>query len=933
MSYKEPAYQTSAIFGKKIQWQHLQSEDWEHLHLPGHLADQVFRILIAQSNTARFFEISVSEQCPKETYTHLARGIRRLGHEMAVINVIHNRNAGGHLIFWRKGSPVTFHHLDLEFTSPSSLDTEVMRCLSTPTPSNLETMYRLLDGKRIQESLFRTLRSQLDLIDAKDEETWLTLVDLVLKLVFLIFVQRKGWLNFDQTYLENRMRACHGRSMSIVHCLFRPLFARLEGFRESEPVELGVLPRLGGGLFRFQPERLPKIENTWCMTLYETLVSQFSFSLFEARDDRAIVGVSPEVLGHVFENLLRGKSRKKQGVYYTPAHVAEKQVNEAFRINLGAQTRPDVARLRRMRILDPSCGSGTYLVAAFQTLLKYRLAQTPVHERYNGKLYELKRQIVQENLYGIDINPMAVRLTEVRLWLNMIQDLEIDHPEAAPPLPNLQHHLRPGDFLARFEPQYDSRLVRWQKHEQLKRLRQKFPESPPGHRTILLRHIYRLERELFDYLLAEESKDRCKLVRAALAQKPLPGFEQALPEPDKAPSDHGVMLHAVFSDVILTGGFDLIVGNPPWLRGNLISPAQKQRFRRLGQVPKGLRLGGQMDLSLYFVAAVLRLLKPGGHLGFLLPGKLLQAQYAAGLRQFLATRFRIDYLYDYGIDDKLLFKADTFPLALGLTRALPSSRHRVKIERHGRDFMRGHTLHQHDLSNASGAWTLEIDDRGPHRDWPKLKDGFFRIQKGLMTNGKQHFVFSRKPDFLPPAHLRPLLRGRDIQTDSVIPGNWVYWPFGSGPDWYNQLFPEEYSWLKATGKLRLSPARLPYTYRRTAPWLVIWKYLASSWQAALVCNQGWIPDQTTYYVEFTDYETAYRYFVYFNSKEADRQLTRIAERGKTKCFFFYKHTCGELALPPDLMTRHLDIPQPADVFTPGQGRRASEMAGWEGKPE
>ena len=215
------------------------------------------------------------------------------------------------------------------------------------------------------------------------------------------------------------------------------------------------------------------------------------------------------MLGHVFENLLIHEDRRAQGAYYTPPEIAEKQVKSAIKAFLNrhgsAQSGEQERILEKIRILDPSCGSGTYLVAAFQALLGYRLSLAPLNERYNGKLYALKRAIVLENLFGVDINPMAVRLTEVRLWLNMIQDLEIADPSMAPALPNLQHHLRPGDFLGRHGSGDPALMRSWSKYPMLERLRRKFPNSPARDRRGILKHIYRLEGELHRFLCARES--------------------------------------------------------------------------------------------------------------------------------------------------------------------------------------------------------------------------------------------------------------------------------------------------------------------------------------------------------------------------------------------------------------------------------------------
>ena len=92
-----------------------------------------------------------------------------------------------------------------------------------------------------------------------------------------------------------------------------------------------------------------------------------------------------------------------------------------------------------------------------------------------------------------------------------------------------------------------------------------------------------------------------------------------------------------------------------------------------------------MDLSIYFLLASIKLLSQGGHLSFLLPGKMLQAKYAHSVREYLCRNFQLNYLFDFGLDQNFVFRADTFPLVLGMTRAAlePSP---ITVERHGKGF-------------------------------------------------------------------------------------------------------------------------------------------------------------------------------------------------------------------------------------------------------
>ncbi len=912
--------QNRFIFGDHRTWTCITAEERAVFAFPAHLSDQIFTIHCARTPVALLFELTVSEQCPKDTYTRIAQCLAKLPAEYLIVSIGHARNAGTHLMFHRHRQPQVFHHLDLDPTHPSPFDLELIQGLHRPSPRRLGALFEMIDRQALSQSFFTTLRRQLRALPSTSQTAYYATVDLLLKLIFLIFVQRKGWLNFDPYYLETKMAACHGRGLSITNCLFKPLFATLEGLPCASLFSLGVLPRLGGGLFHFRPELLPRLDNDWILGLHTTLVSQYSFSLLEAVDGRRVLGISPEVLGNVFENLLIDEDRKNQGTFYTPMATAERQVRAA----LTAWRRhhcPDeaswCAALPDLRILDPSCGSGTYLVAAFGVLVQERLAFRPEAERFNGKLFALKKEIVLNNLYGVDIQPMAIKLAEVRLWLNMIQDLEIADPALAPALPNLRHHLRPGDFLARHLPASASQVQRWPKYAQLESVRRLFPESSTKSRPAYLRQLYRLEQELEDWLAAQGDRNERERVKEARRQLALPGQEGFAEEVTFEPTARtSALLHVVFSQVFLEGGFHLIVGNPPWLRSSGIGPTQKAQILARLQTPTGLRLEGQVDLSLYFTAAALSLLKPTGHLSFLLPAKVLNARYAAALRAWTMRHATVDYLHDYGIDHHFLFQAATFPLALGLTLAPAPPHHRVAIERFGKEQRQSYELTQSQIGESRGIWLLERPPGPDMTVWPCLSELPPTIARGIVTGAKRHLTFDQPPAELGPDLLQPLLRGRDIQPGRVEPAGWIFWPFALGADWFDQLSPHLRHWLTNTGQLQRSGSRawLAYRPRPLGHWVLVWKYLAKNWDVALVRGHGWVPDQTTYYMNFNDFSTAYRYFAYFHSAQAQQWLRAVAERGKDRHFFYYAHTVGSLPVPPDLTTKPLTVPAEREIM-------------------
>jgi len=924
---------TEHVFGTRhIDWFSLSESDWDLLSLPSHLQDQIFRASICpvEQESLHLFEFIVSDQFPKESFSHLVRSAKRLCGHRFFINILHNGSLGTHIVVC---GPDRRYHLDLDFNRLTSFDRTFLALIQVPDSHRYEGVLSLLAKEGLSKGLFNKLRDVLKRFPKNNLVQHRAMVDLLLKLIFLVFVQKKGWLNLDPFYLERKMNGCHKRGLSILSCFLKPLFARLNGTAIAEPLPLGNLPHLGGGLFSYVPENLPILKNELFLSLHRDVLAAYSFTLFEEKDDVYPLGVTPEVLGTVFESLMEQGDRKSYGVFFTPSKVARRQVSASFEKYF--QTRkPTLALLRKIRVLDPSCGSGTYLVAAFQHLLKLRLQIVPEQERYNGKLFELKSEIVLNNLFGMDINPLSVRLTEVRLWLNMIQDLEIGSPDQAPQLPHLQHHIRTGDFLATPE-QWTGHITRkWPKYKYLKRLKSKFIQS--RNKQSILNHMLRLERELNLFIQGKELHDSLIHQLEIRKQSCLPGFEE-LNKTEKSskqrvsPHEYEPLgPHIAFCGEVLSGGFDFIIGNPPWLSSKDIPAPRKEEIVEMVRIMTGFRVSGQMDLCLFFTLLALSLLKKGGQLGFLLPGKFLQANYGKNFRMYLKRYYNLVYLFDYGIDHGYLFQADTFPLALGVTTKKSPSldeqnvhKNDVAIERIGKDLFEQFSVNNNFFGNNGSPWMIPSEKTLPlitqSLSWPKLEDEPIKINRGIVTGNKKLFTYADKPDFAHSDLFRPLIRGRDLQSNMALPGAWILWPFEKYGCLKEVIGERAFQWFRINHVSQLKE-RIKYRPRERKAYRVIWRYLDSRLRAWLFVGINWIPDQTTYYIDFDHEVDALRYFYLFNSEHADTITKAIAERGKDRYQFYYAHTIGQIPIPQDLMIRTPSLKWNEHVLLPKRAR-------------
>src|SRR5438552_10676089 len=230
------------------------------------------------------------------------------------------------------------------------------------------------------------------------------------RVLFLYFVQEKGWLDGDRRYLSHLLdRALTARRhfhRVALHPLCFGVLNRPVAERSAAARALGRLPFLNGGLF--EPTALERRHgpavwpNPDWRDAFDDLFERFRFS---ARETGAGESVAPDMLGRVFEGVMDSTERHASGTYYTPAPIVRDLVRAA------PAHPPD---LRTLAILDPAAGSGAFLLGALDELIALRAAAG------EPATAALRRDVVARSLYGVDLNPAAVRLPELRLWLALV---------------------------------------------------------------------------------------------------------------------------------------------------------------------------------------------------------------------------------------------------------------------------------------------------------------------------------------------------------------------------------------------------------------------------------------------------------------------------------------------------------------------------------
>jgi hypothetical protein len=307
------------------------------------------------------------------------------------------------------------------------------------------------------------------------------------------------------------------------------------------------------------------------------------------------VAVDPEMLGKVFEELVTG--RHETGSYYTPKPIVAFMCREALKAYLHAQLpdegpdsierfvddhHPDGLRdpeavleaLRSVTACDPACGSGAYLLGLLHELVELRRCLFSVRQVDPVSDYRRKLEIIQRNLYGVDIDPFAVNIARLRLWLSLAIDYDGPKPE---PLPNLDFKIEVGDSLTARHVGEGGQLA----------LRQKPVEEFQKLKTT--------------YLTAHGDDKRRLYADIQVAKKNLADLTHG------GATVHGFDWPVEFAEVFADGGFDLLLANPPYVRTHRLSDTQKQI---LWQIYSGFK--GKADLYACFIQRGIDLLKQGG---------------------------------------------------------------------------------------------------------------------------------------------------------------------------------------------------------------------------------------------------------------------------------------------------------------------------------
>lgn len=507
------------------------------------------------------------------------------------------------------------------------------------------------------------------------------------RITFLHFLQRKGWMNDDLNYMQHLFERSTQKD-NFLDAVLEPLFFGILNTKpehrqklfEDKHWDLSLLeewrdiPYLNGGLFEQDADDEP--ESIFPAELFNKLFNffgEYNFTMDENDPSDAEIGVDPEMLGKIFENLL--EDNKDKGAFYTPKEIVKYMCQEALISYLTERTTVSEQKirgfvsspldyvdsttekqkpltekeknkilnlLRSVKICDPAIGSGAFPMGLLNELVSCRVA---LGDSSCSKA-ELKRSIICNNIYGVDIEKGAVDIARLRFWLAIVVD-----EEKASPLPNLDYKIMQGNSLIESFNGVDLSQLAY---------------SPKNRGEDLLPDLWEdciihwqkgVTRELLEYYSCYDREEKLRIqkeierfVYQQLKEKSVnESTIEALRSIDIAGNNQFFLWHSWFSDVF-TGddedrGFDIVIGNPPYIG----EKGHKEIFHpvKTDKTMQSFYLG-KMDYFYFFMHLAFNILNRKGTCFYITTNYYLTAAGARKLRKDIHDRMDVTLLLNFG---------------------------------------------------------------------------------------------------------------------------------------------------------------------------------------------------------------------------------------------------------------------------------------------
>jgi type I restriction-modification system DNA methylase subunit len=509
---------------------------------------------------------------------------------------------------------------------------------------------------------------------------------------------------------------------------------------------------LNGDIFKPHACEKSDVDSNLLAEIIENLYFPKSRYRFDA------IGV--ELLGSIYERYLgstirvtpqrvkveeKPEVRKAGGVYYTPKYIVDYIVkNTVGKIIEGKTPR----QIEKIKILDPACGSGSFLLSAYQYLIDYHLRYYREHpkdaqtlhlfpywkispEEFTLPIHE-KAKILRNNIFGIDIDPQAVEITMMSLYLKALEGERGLLPKKQQLLPPLNNNIKCGNSLIGYDI-FDSLFSSVIPASEARR--ESFPKKDSGQAGMT---------EKWD----DETKSRIN------------------------PFDWNSK-SVGFGEIMESGGFDIVIGNPPYVRQEMIGEF-KDYFKNHYEV-----FQGTADLYAYFIEKGVSLLNKNGIFSYIVANKWMRANYGEPLRRWMKTQ-HIEEIIDFG-DLPVFENVTTYPCILRIRNANAASQFsavKVKTLRFNSlsEYVSENSYTINKTSLSDKGWSLvdeksqALMDKLNAKGIPLGEYAKGKIYRGVLTGLMKAFVIDAETksiliekDAKSEEIIKPFLIGRDVK--------------------------------------------------------------------------------------------------------------------------------------------------------------------------
>ena len=529
-----------------------------------------------------------------------------------------------------------------------------------------------------------------------------------------------------------------------------------------------------------------------------SILSRYNFTIEENSPEEQQVALDPELLGKVFENLLgaynpetKETARNQSGSFYTPREIVNYMVDESLISYLGntafvrslfspefvydktkeAEYKTIADKLKAIKILDPACGSGAFPMGLLNKMIEILCHITP-----DENIYEMKLAIIENCIYGSDIQSIAAQITKLRFFISLICNCEKDATKpnfGIPTLPNLETNFVAANSLIAKKKQDSHNLFENPEIEPTKKvlteIRHEHFSAKTAYRKSTLREKDKQLREKLAKLLAEDNDFAPEDAKQLAAWNP---YDQNA-------------VAGFFDPAWMFGvsdGFDIVIGNPPYIQlqndggklAKLYADCNYKTYARTG------------DIYCLFYERGYQLLKPNGHLCYITSNKWMRAGYGEKTREFFAKNTNPLLLIDFaGV--KIFESATVDTNILLFAKAVNEHKTLCAVtNKQNKDSVKNLSVFVQQSGSVcefsnSDSWVIlspieQSIKRKIEAVGTPLKDWDIQINYGIKTGYNDAFIINteKRDEILSNCQtedertrtaelIRPILRGRDIK--------------------------------------------------------------------------------------------------------------------------------------------------------------------------